>query len=270
MKRKNLVQSTERLLRPEVVRQRCRKGTWDKPTSGLAPGFAQANMVILDRRLAFDFLLFCQRNPKPCPVLEVLESGEKEPIRTAPGADITTDLPWYRIWIKGKLKEEAKDIRAWFNPDLVTFLLGCSFSFEEALVKAGVPVRNIEEHKNVSMYVTNRKCDPAGPFTAPLVVTMRPIPEALVSRAVQITSRYASVHGAPVHIGSPRTLGIRDLQRPDFGDPVTVEKGETPVFWACGVTSSLAALSVKAPLCITHAPGHMFITDVPNESLAVI
>jgi uncharacterized protein YcsI (UPF0317 family) len=262
--------SSRQLLLPQAVRMRCRKGTWDKPTSGLAPGFAQANMVILDRRLAFDFLLFCQRNPKPCPVLEVLAPGKKEPLRTAPGADITTDLPRYRIWEKGKLKEEAKDIRVWFNPDLVTFLLGCSFSFEEALVQAGVPVRNIEEQKNVSMYVTNRRCDPAGPFTAPLVVTMRPIPEALVSRAVQITSRYASVHGAPVQIGNPRTLGIRDLQRPDFGDPVTVGKGETPVFWACGVTSSLAALSVKAPLCITHAPGHMFITDVPNESLAVI
>ena len=253
---------------PRTIRQNCRKGRWAKPTSGLAPGFAQANMVILDRRLAFDFLLFCQRNPKPCPVLEVLEPGEKEPIRTAPGADITTDLPLYRLWKKGKLDQEVKDIRAWFNPDLVTFLLGCSFSFEEALVLAGVPVRNIEENKNVSMYVTNRPCDPAGPFKAPLVVTMRPIPEALVSRAVQITSRYASVHGAPIHIGSPRSLGIRDLGRPDFGDPVAIHRGETPVFWACGVTSSLAVLSVKADLCITHAPGHMFITDVPNETLA--
>ncbi len=255
---------------PRAIRERCRKGRWAKPTSGLASGFAQANMVILERRVAFDFLLFCQRNPKPCPVLEVMEPGEKEPIRTAPGADITTDLPLYRIWKKGQLVQEVKNIRAWFNQGLVTFLLGCSFSFEEALVQAGVPVRNIEENKNVSMYVTNRSCDPAGPFKAPLVVTMRPIPEALVPRAVQITSRYASVHGAPIHIGSPRALGIRDLSRPDFGDPVTINKGETPVFWACGVTSSLAALSIKADLCITHAPGHMFITDVPNESLAVI
>jgi uncharacterized protein YcsI (UPF0317 family) len=258
------------MIPPQTIRQKCRQGRWAKPTSGLARGFAQANMVILDRRLAFDFLLFCQRNPKPCPVLEVLDPGEKEPIRTASGADITTDLPLYRIWKKGKLVQEVKDISAWFNPDLVTFLLGCSFSFEEALVQAGVPVRNIEENKNVSMYVTNRPCDPAGPFKAPLVVTMRPIPEALVPRAVQITSRYASVHGAPIHIGSPRALGIRDLGRPDFGDPVAVNKGETPVFWACGVTSSLAVLSVKADLCITHAPGHMFITDVPNETLAVI
>jgi uncharacterized protein YcsI (UPF0317 family) len=255
---------------PRAIRLKCRKGHWAKPTSGLAPGFAQANMVVLDRRLAFDFLLFCQRNPKPCPVLEVLEPGEKEPSRTAPGADITTDLPLYRIWKKGKLDQEVKDIRFSFNRDLVTFLLGCSFSFEEALIQAGMPVRNIEENKNVSMYRTNRPCDPAGPFKAPLVVTMRPIPEALVPRAVQITSRYASVHGAPIHIGSPRSLGIRDLGLPDFGDPVDIHKGEVPVFWACGVTSSLAALSAKADLCITHAPGHMFITDVPNESLAVI
>ena len=211
-----------------AIRQKCRKGRWAKPTSGLAPGFAQANMVILERRLAFDFLLFCQRNPKPCPVLEVLESGEKEPIRTAPGADITTDLPLYRLWKKGKLDQEVKDIRAWFTPDLVTFLLGCSFSFEEALILAGVPVRNIEENKNVSMYVTNRSCDPAGPFKAPLVVTMRPIPETLVPRAVQITSRYASVHGAPIHIGHPRALGIRDLGRPDFGDPVAIHRGGNP------------------------------------------
>ena len=154
--------------------------------------------------------------------------------------------------------------------DLVTFLLGCSFSFEEALVGAGIPVRNIEENKNVSMYITNRKCDSAGPFSAPLVVSMRPIRDEWVPRAVQITARYASVHGAPIFLGNEKKLGIRDLGKPDFGDPVTIHKGETPVFWACGVTSALAALSAKPEMVITHAPGHMFITDVPNESLAVI
>jgi uncharacterized protein YcsI (UPF0317 family) len=252
------------------IRNRCRSGRWDQPTSGLAPGFAQANMVMLDRRYAFDFLLFCQRNPKPCPILEVLEPGQREPRRTAPGADITRDLPRYRVWVKGRADRETTDIRPFFNADLVTFLLGCSFSFEEALIQAGVPVRNIEENKNVSMYTTNRECDPAGSFTSRLVVTMRPIPDPLVARAVQITSRYASVHGAPIHIGDPRVLGIKNLGRPDFGDPVTLKKGETPVFWACGVTSTLAALSAKPELCITHAPGHMFLTDVPNETLAVI
>lgn len=255
---------------PKKIRQEIRKGRWAKPTSGLAPGYAQANMVILDQRLAFDFLLFCQRNPKPCPILEVLEPGEPEPKRTAPGADIRTDLPLYRVWGKGKLIEEVKNIKTFFNADLVTFLLGCSFSFEEALIAAGIPIRNIEENKNVSMYITNRSCDPAGPFSAPLVVTMRPIRDDLVSRAVQITSRYASVHGAPIHMGSEKRLGIKDLGRPDFGDPVTIREGETPVFWACGVTSSLAVLSAKPDLCITHAPGHMFITDVRNETLAVI
>ena len=264
-----MIPLTKRLFHPETIRQLCRKGTWDKPTSGLAPGFAQANLVILDRRYAFDFLLFCQRNPKPCPILEVLEPGRKEPLRTAPGADITQDLPRYQVWEKGRPDREVTDIRSLFSPDLVTFLLGCSFSFEEALVKAGVPVRNIEENKNVSMYITNRPCDRAGPFSSKLVVTMRPIPDLMVPRAVQITSRYASVHGAPIHIGRPRALGIKDLDRPDFGDPVTIQKGETPVFWACGVTSTLAALSAKPELCITHAPGHMFITDVPNETLAV-
>ena len=255
---------------PETIRLEIRKGRWNKPTSGLAPGYAQANLVILDRRYAFDFLLFCQRNPRPCPVLEVLEPGQIEPRRTAPGADIRKDLPLYRIWEKGKLNQEVKDIAPFFQADLVTFLLGCSFSFEEALVGAGIPVRNIEENKNVSMYITNRKCDPAGPFSAPLVVSMRPIRDEWVPRAVQITARYASVHGAPIFLGNEKKLGIRDLGKPDFGDPVTIRKGETPVFWACGVTSALAALSAKPEMVITHAPGHMFITDMNNETLAVI
>lgn len=254
---------------PQQIRKKIRKGLWTKPTSGLAPGYAQANLVILDHRYAFDFLLFSQRNPKPCPVLEVIEAGQIVPQRTAPGADIRTDLPLYRIWERGKLKEEVQKISSFFNAGLVSFLLGCSFSFEEALIKAGIPIRNIEENKNVSMYITNRKCDPAGPFSAPLVVSMRPIRDDLVSKAVQITARYASVHGAPVHLGNVKKLGIKDLGKPDFGDPVTIRKGETPVFWACGVTSALAALSAKPELCITHAPGHMFITDVKNETLAV-
>ena len=254
---------------PRQIRQKIRKGLWAAPTSGLAPGYAQANLVILDRRYAFDFLLFCQRNPKPCPVLEVLEPGQSEPRRTAPDADLRTDLPLYRIWERGKLKEEVREISFFFNNAMVCFLLGCSFSFEEALTHAGIPIRNIEENKNVSMYVTNRKCDPAGPFSAPLVVSMRPIQDALVPRAVQITARYASVHGAPIQIGNEKKLGIKDLGKPDFGDPVTIQKGETPVFWACGVTSALAALSAKPEFCITHAPGHMFITDIKNETLAV-
>lgn len=243
---------------------------WKNPTTGLAPAYAQANLVILDRKYAFDFLLFCTRNPKPCPIIEVLEPGRYEPALTAPGADIRKDIPLYRIWKDGVFESETPDITGQFTNDMVTFLLGCSFSFEGALLSAGIPIRNIEEGKNVSMYTTNRQCNPAGVFSAPLVVSMRPIPEQQVIRAIQITSRYVSVHGAPVHIGDPAAIGIRDLGKPDFGDPVEVRPGEIPVFWACGVTSSLAALSAKPEICITHAPGHMFITDVLNESLAAI
>lgn len=253
---------------PGEIRSKVRSGEWRRPTSGLAPAYAQANLVILDRKYAFDFLLFCQRNPKPCPVLEVLEPGVTEPRLTAPGADILKDVPLYRIWRQGLLAEEVPDISHCFTPDMVSFLLGCSFSFEAALLGAGVPVRNIEEGKNVSMYITNRKCIPAGPFASPLVVSMRPIRHELVSRAVRVTGRYASVHGAPVHIGNPEALGIADLDKPDFGDAVSVRDDETPVFWACGVTSSVAALSACLDLCITHSPGHMFVTDVLNESLA--
>lgn len=253
---------------PREIRARIRAGEWARPTSGLAPAYAQANLVMLDAKYAFEFLLFCQRNPKPCPVLEVIEPGKWEPRLSAPGADIRTDAPLYRVWENGRLAEEVQDIMSRFGPGTVSFLLGCSFSFEHALIAAGVPVRNIEEGKNVSMYITNRNCIPAGRFSAPLVVSMRPIRHELVSRAVRVTGRYASVHGDPIHIGDPGALGIGDLDKPDFGDPVSILEGETPVFWACGVTSSLAALSGGLDQCITHSPGHMFVTDLLNESLA--
>lgn len=192
---------------------------------------------------------------------------------TYPGADIRKDIPLYRVLKEGKLHEETTDIGNFFDKDMVTFLLGCSFGFENALMAAGVPVRNIEEgkniSKNISMYLTNRACVPAGRFSAPLVMTMRPIPDDLVTQAVRITARYPMSHGAPIHIGDEKTLGIKDLDRPEFGDAVTINRGETPVFWACGVTSSVAVLSSKPEICITHAPGHMFVTDLLNETLAV-
>jgi uncharacterized protein YcsI (UPF0317 family) len=255
---------------PREIRERIAAGNWTGPTSGFASAYAQANLVILDRKYAFDFLLFCTRNPKPCPLIEVLEPGRFEPALTAPGADIRRDLPRYRIWNHGALETETPDITSQFTDSMVSFLLGCSFSFEGALISADIPIRNIEQGRNVSMYITNRQCTPAGVFSAPLVVSMLPIPDHQVIRAIQITSRYVSVHGAPVHVGDPLALGIHDLSKPDFGDPVDIRPGETPVFWACGVTSSLAALSSKPEICITHAPGHMFITDVLNESLAAI
>jgi uncharacterized protein YcsI (UPF0317 family) len=257
-------------LTPRDIRSLIRKGRWDKPTAGLAMGYAQANLVILPQKYAFDFLLFCQRNPKPCPLLEVLEPGKYRTEYLSIDADIRTDIPRYNVYQKGKLDRTVKDIKSFWEPDFVTFLLGCSFSFEEALLRAKVPIRYIEEHRNVSMYITSIPCKPAGVFHGPMVVTMRPIPSDKIIRVVQITSRYASVHGAPIHIGDPSTLGIKDLRKPDFGDPVTIKKGEVPVFWACGVTPQAVVMKARPDLCITHAPGHMFISDLLNEELAIL
>jgi len=250
------------------ARMMIRQGQWRRPTAGLAPGYVQANLVVLPCELAYDFLLFAQRNPKPCPVLEVTDAGSPEPRLSAPGADLRTDIPRYRIYRDGNLVEEVTDLKAVWTPDLVAFLLGCSFSFETALLQAGVPVRHIEEGRNVSMFLTSVACVPAGAFSGPLVVTMRPIPAALVPRAVQVSGRFPAVHGAPIHVGDPAALGIHDLGKPDFGDPVTIRNGEVPVFWACGVTPQAVAMHAKPPLMITHAPGHMFITDLRDESLA--
>jgi len=253
---------------PREVRQQIREGKWRRPTAGLAPGFVQANLVILPRNLAFDFLLFAQRNPKPCPVIEVTDVGSPEPKLSSPGADLRTDVPKYRVYRDGALAAEVTDLRSGWRDDLVSFLLGCSFTFESALLQAGVPVRHIEEGKNVPMFITSLPCVPAGTFRGPLVVTMRPIPSALVSRAVQVTGRYPGVHGSPVHVGDPAIIGIRDLEKPDFGDSVTIRPGEIPVFWACGVTPQAVAMQAKPPLMFTHAPGYMFITDLRNEELA--
>lgn len=253
----------------QQVRLACRSGQWHQPTPGLANGYAQANLVILPQTLAGDFLLFCQRNPKPCPLLEVLSPGEVEPLLTAPGADLRTDLPRYRIWKRGGLVAEPTEIREWWQPDFVSFLIGCSFSFEGALLRAGIPLRHIELGKNVPMYRTNRPCVPAGLFSGSLVVSMRPLTPADAIRAVQVTARYPGVHGAPVHIGFPEDLGIQDLSKPDFGDPVPVNPGELPVFWACGVTPQAVVMSSKPEFVITHNPGCMFVTDVRDESLAV-
>ncbi|MBI2873094.1 MAG: putative hydro-lyase [Chloroflexi bacterium] len=257
-------------LTPREVRAQIRLGRWRRPTPALAPGFAQANLVVLPREQAFDFLLFCQRNPKPCPLLEVLEPGQTEPVQTAPGADIRLDLPLYRVYRNGRLVAEVERLEEHWSDGLVTFLLGCSFTFEGAMRRAGLPVRHVEEGKNVPMYRTSISTRPAGTLHGPLVVTMRPIPASQVSRAVQVTGRFPAVHGAPVHVGDPHAIGIRDLGSPDWGDPVTVRPGEVPLFWACGVTPQAVALESRPPLMLTHAPGHMFITDVPDEELAVM
>lgn len=259
----------EQDLSPARLRELIRAGKLTTPTTGAAPGYVQANLVMLPREEAFHFLLFCIRNPKPCPILDVLEPGKVEPIIAA-GADLRTDLPRYRIFEQGELKAEVGELLDVFHEGMVSFLLGCSFSFERALVAAGLPVRNLEEEKNVSMYITNRACQPAGPFSAPMVVSMRPMKPEEAVRAVQVTTRFHLTHGAPVHIGSSKEIGIKDLSRPDFGDPVTVRPGEIPVFWACGVTAMLAATSVPLPLVITHAPGHMFVSDLRDEELTLL
>ncbi len=258
---------TEKAMTPAQVRAESRAGRLDRPTAGLAPGFVQANLMVVPREAAFDFLLFCQRNPKPCPLVEVLEAGCTAP-RCAPGADLRTDLPRYRVFRDGALAEERGEVASVWREDLVSFLIGCSFSFEEALAEAGVPLRHVEACSNVPMYRTRVPCEPAGRFQGPLVVSMRPIPASLVPLAVRVTARFERVHGAPVHVGEPDALGIADLARPDYGDPVEIRPGEIPVFWACGVTPQAAAIASRLPFCITHAPGHMFVSDRTNASLA--
>ncbi len=250
------------------ARHAIREGRWTAQTSGLADGHVQGNVVILPKAQADDFLRYCQRNPKPCPVLAVSEPGRPELPALGADLDIRTDVPRYRVWREGVLTDEPTDIRALWRDDLVSFVIGCSFSFEQALLEAGLPVRHIEQGRNVPMYRTNIATAPAGPFHGPLVVTMRPMLAAAVIRAVQVTSRFPDVHGAPVHIGDPALIGIADLARPDYGDAVDVGPDELPVFWACGVTPQAAITQARPAFCITHAPGAMLITDLFNHELA--
>jgi uncharacterized protein YcsI (UPF0317 family) len=249
------------------IRLLARAGGLTTPTPGLALGAVQANLVVVPRDLAFEFLLFCQRNPKPCPLLDVTEPGEAEPKFIAPGADVRTDLPCYRIFQNGQLVEEPTDISRWWRDDLVAFLIGCSFTFENALLEAGLPVRHLEMGCNVPMYRTSIPCRPTRSFHGNLVVSMRPMTPAQAVRAVQICGRFPRVHGAPIHLGDAAALGIGDLSKPDFGDAAEVRAGEVPVFWACGVTPQAVAMESKPPLLITHKPGHMFVSDLHDTEL---
>jgi uncharacterized protein YcsI (UPF0317 family) len=249
------------------IRQHARRGTLLGPTAGMALGYVQANLVVVPRELAFDFLLFCQRNPKPCPLLDVTEIGSPEPRLVAPGADLRTDLPRYCVYRQGNMIAEPTDLHAEWRVDLVAFLLGCSFTFEAALLQAGLPIRHLETGCNVPMYRTNRACRPAGVFKGPMVVSMRPMTPEQTLRAVQICDRFPRAHGAPIHFGDASALGIRDLSTPDFGDPAEIRAGEMPVFWACGVTPQAVAMEIKPELLITHKPGHMFLTDVRDSEM---
>lgn len=252
---------------PREARMKIRNGEITTQTSGMCNGYAQANLCILPKKYAYDFLLFASRNPTSCPILEVLDEGSRYTRYMADHADIATDIPKYRIYQNGVLTEEVTDISAYWQDDFVSFLIGCSFSFEGELLDAEVPIRHIEQGRNVPMFLTNIPCEPAGIFHGNMVVSMRPIPYGQVVRAVTATAAMPKVHGAPVHIGDPALIGIADITKPDFGDSVEIHEGDVPVFWPCGVTPQAAIMAAKPELAITHAPGHMFLTDVRNSVL---
>jgi len=239
-------------------------------TAGMAPGFVQANLAILPQNLAADFLQFCQRNPKPCPLIGVSAPGDPQVPALGEDLDIRTDVPRYRVWKDGALVDEPRNLMQWWRDDLVTFAIGCSFSFEQALVEDGIELRHMTCGCNVPMYRTSIETKPAGPFRGPLVVSMRPMKPADAIRAVQITTRFPSVHGAPVHLGKPELIGIKDLATPDYGDAVPVHDDEIPVFWACGVTPQSVVAAARPEFCITHYPGSMLVTDRRNTEFAIM
>jgi uncharacterized protein YcsI (UPF0317 family) len=253
-----------------AARLAIRRNAHSGPTSGLAPGFVQANLAILPRALAEDFLQFCRRNPKSCPLIGVSAAGDPHIPELGDDLDIRTDLPRYRVWRDGALADEPTDIRKYWRDDLVIFAIGCSFSFEQALLDGGIELRHMTCDCTVPMYRTSVETAPAGPFHGPLVVSMRPMTPADAIRAVQITTRFPSVHGAPVHLGKPDMIGIKDIAKPDWGDAVPIHDDEIPVFWACGVTPQSVIMAVKPEFCITHYPGAMLVTDRRNSEFAIM
>lgn len=256
---------------PAQVRDQIQSGQWAKNTSGLASGYVQGNIVILPKAWADDFLKFATLNPKACPIVGMSENpGDFLLPSVGDNVDIRSDVSSYKIFRDGEFKQEVSDITDFWQDDLVTFVLGCSFSFEEPLIADGLEVRNITENVNVPMYRTNIECQSAGPFSGTTVVSMRPMVPKDAIRAIQICSRFPSVHGAPLHFGSPEMIGINDINTPDFGDAVTIKEGEVPVFWACGVTPQVALEQAKPPFCITHSPGCMLVTDIRNSALSIL
>ncbi len=266
------------------IRQRCRSGRFDGPTSGVALGYVQVNLVVLRADAAGEFEAFCRANSQTCPLLEKTAQGDFEPKWMAPGGDVRTDLPRYRVLKNGECIDRPTSIQDYWpdhsppSPltkggyrgvvtDLVAFLIGCSFTFETALLEAGIPIRHIEENKNVPMYRSSIACTPAGRFHGPMVVSMRAMTPVQAEHATRITAEFPRVHGAPIHVGDPAAIGISDVQRPDYGDPVTIHPGEVPVFWACGVTPLEAILRAKLDIAVTHEPGHMLVTDIKDEGL---
>jgi uncharacterized protein YcsI (UPF0317 family) len=257
-------------LTPQALRQKIRSGAHTGMTSGYAPGHVQCNIVILPAEQANDFLRFCQLNPKPCPLVAAANEPGDYSLPLLGDIDIRSDVPSYRVFRDGIVAQECPDIADLWRDDLVTFALGCSFSFEEALLADGLEVRNVTEEVNVPMFRTNIDCTPAGPFAGKMVVSMRPFVARDAIRAVQICTRFPSVHGAPIHLGDPTLIGIEDIRRPDYGDAVSLAEGELPVFWACGVTPQVALEAAKPAFAITHSPGCMLVTDLRNSQLAVM
>ncbi|WP_210412342.1 putative hydro-lyase [Pseudarthrobacter sp. NIBRBAC000502772] len=252
------------LLAPADARLKFRNGLVT-PTSGWSDGYTQANLIAVTADYADEFIEFCRLNPKACPVIDVIPAGQYESA-LAPGSDIRTDIPAYRVWVDGELAEEVTDVASVWRDDMVGVLIGCSFTFEAALASEGIPLRHTETGRNVPMYRTSVECIPAGRIHGPMVVSMRPMLPELVETAIRVTSEVPKVHGGPVHVGSPEDLGIADINRPDFGDAVEIRPGEVPVFWACGVTPQSAVMASRPAFAISHAPGHMFITDVPEST----
>lgn len=254
-------------MKPLEVRKLIREGKITCQTSGMCLGYAQANLVIVPKDIAYDFLLFTQRNPKSCPLLEVGDVGDKFLKYLGKDINIAKDIPKYRIYKKGELIGEYTDIEKFWREDFVSFLIGCSFSFESELLEVDIPVRHIEEGCNVPMFKTNINCNEAGIFKGKMVVSMRPIPKDKIVKSVLVSGSMPKVHGAPIHIGNPEDIGIKDINKPDFGDKVTIKEGEVPVFWPCGVTPQSVIMNVKPEIVITHSPGHMLITDIKNVNL---
>ncbi len=258
---------TESLRRLDVggLRALIRAGEYHGHTAGLASGRLQTNLAIMPERDALDFMRFCQRNPKPCPLVGVTDTGDPR-MRTLGDIDIRTDVPAYNVYRDGELADTVYDLNELWRGDFVAFALGCSFTFEHALMAAGIRLHHIERDETVAMYRTRLETVPAGPFRGGTVVSMRPIAREHVGLATEISRRYPLAHGAPVHIGDPAEIGIASLASPDWGDPPVVGEDEVPMFWACGVTPQNAIRHARLPLCITHQPGRMLVTDVAEDA----
>jgi len=256
-------------MKPIELRKMISESEFIKPTAGYCNGFVQANLVVLPSKYAGDFQKFCEKNPKPCPLLEVVEAGKHHTSKIAKGADLLKDIPKYQIFRNGEAQETVEDISDLYSEDFVFFLLGCSFSFEEALMSEGISLRHVDEKKNVSMYDTNIKLESVGIFSGDMVVSMRPIRCSKIVDTVMICSKFPGVHGAPIHVGDPSQIGIENISSVDYGDPVDIMPGELPLFWACGVTPQNVLRQAKLPFAITHYPGHMLVCDIKNEDLRI-